>query len=82
MKVRFCEHNKGAFKTAKKLQESFHKLDVKVKDCIKKCGPCHKTPFAVVEGKTVCAIDREELFRKIVAELEEFKGKGDVSLLR
>jgi uncharacterized protein YuzB (UPF0349 family) len=76
MKVRFCEHNKGAFKSAKKLQEKYPKLDVKIKDCIKKCGPCHKTPFAVVEGKTVCAIDREELHRKIVAELDDLKVKG------
>jgi uncharacterized protein YuzB (UPF0349 family) len=70
MRIRLCEHNKGATKVYKKLKEAFPRMDVKMKDCIKKCGPCHKTMFAVVDGKTVCAIDAEELFKKIVAEME------------
>ena len=70
MKVRFCEYNKGANKVSRRLKETHPKLDVKTKDCIKKCGPCHKTPFAVVDGKTICAIDAEELYRKILAEKE------------
>lgn len=68
MKVRFCDHNKGSAKICKRLKESHPKMDVKMKDCIKKCGPCHKTPFAVVDGRTVCALDSEELYRKILAE--------------
>ncbi len=71
MKVRFCEHNKGKSKACKRLMKEFPKLDVKIKDCIKKCGPCHKNPFAVVDGKTVSAIDGDELYRKIVAEMEQ-----------
>lgn len=70
MKVRFCEHNKGATRVYKRLKESHPKMDVKMKDCIRKCGPCHKTPFAVVDGKTVCALDGDELYRKILAEKE------------
>jgi uncharacterized protein YuzB (UPF0349 family) len=70
MKVRFCEHNKGAAKICKRLKESYPKLDVKLKDCIKKCGPCHKTLFAVVDGKTISALDGDELVRKILAEKE------------
>jgi uncharacterized protein YuzB (UPF0349 family) len=69
MKVRFCEHNKGKTKVYKKLKENFPKLNVKITDCIKKCGPCHKVPFATVDGKTVCGIDGDDLYRKIVDEL-------------
>jgi len=69
MKVRFCEHNKGMSKVYKKLTSTFPKLDVKIKDCIKKCGPCHKTPFAVVDGKTVCGLDAEDLYTKIIKNL-------------
>lgn len=69
MKVRFCEHNKGKNKVYKKLRNNFPKLDVQIKDCIKKCGPCHKTPFAVVDGKTVCGIDSEDLYCKILKEI-------------
>ena len=62
MKVRFCDHNKGATKAYKRLKAERPKLDVKMKDCIKKCGPCHKTPFATVDGKTVCTDERKLRF--------------------
>ena len=71
MKVRFCEHNKGKGKVVKRLKESHPKLDMKIKDCIKKCGPCHKTPFATVDGKTVAGIDSDDLYRKILKEMGE-----------
>ncbi len=71
MKVRFCAHNKGKGKVVKRLRESHPKLDMKVKDCIKKCGPCHKTPFAAVNGKTVAGIDSDDLYRKILKEMGE-----------
>lgn len=71
MKVRFCEHNKGKTKVCRKLKDNFPALDVKVKDCIKKCGPCHKTPFAVVDGKTVCGIDADDLYAKILKEMNK-----------
>lgn len=71
MKVRFCEYNKGTGRVYKRLKEAFPRLDVKIRECIRKCGPCHKTPFAVVDGKTVCAIDGDELYRKIVAEMNQ-----------
>jgi uncharacterized protein YuzB (UPF0349 family) len=65
MKIRLCEHNKGAGKLFKRLRKEFPDDNVKIKDCIKKCGLCHKAPFAVVDGKPVCAIDSEELLSKI-----------------
>lgn len=71
MMVRFCMHNKGSTKVVSRLRENFPHLDVKVKDCVKKCGPCHKTPFAVVGGRTVCGIDGEDLYRKIVKFMSE-----------
>jgi uncharacterized protein YuzB (UPF0349 family) len=70
MKIRFCEHNKGKGKVYRKLKENHPELNVKIKDCLGRCGPCHKTPFALVDKKTVCAVDGEELYRKILAELE------------
>lgn len=69
MKVRFCKHNKVGSKLAKRFQESFPKASVKVKDCIGKCGLCHKAPFALVDGKPVAAIDGEELFARLVEEM-------------
>lgn len=80
MKVRFCEHNMGITRVCQRLKENFPRMDVKITDCIKKCGPCHKTPFAVVDGKIVCGIDGEELYRKIVKELERHNRKGPESL--
>jgi len=78
MKVRFCEHNKGKGKAIRRLEEEFPGLDMKVKNCIGQCGPCHKSPFAVVEGKIVRGIDGDDLYRKIVHEMEHAKkGKPD-----
>jgi uncharacterized protein YuzB (UPF0349 family) len=69
MKIRLCEHNKGAGKVFKRLKKEFPEANVKVKDCIKKCGLCHKTLFALVDGKPVCAIDAEELMSKVSSKL-------------
>ncbi len=65
MKIRFCEHNKGVGKALKKLKEEFPETNIKRKDCIEKCGFCKKSPFALVDGKPVYAIDSEELVVKI-----------------
>jgi uncharacterized protein YuzB (UPF0349 family) len=69
MKVRFCEHNKGMKKAVKRLRESQPGLDVKVKDCIGKCGLCHKSPFALVDGKPVAGLDGEDLYNKVMQEI-------------
>lgn len=73
MKVRFCKNNKGKSKVAKRLQEAYPDLNVKIKDCVKKCGPCKKGPFALVDGNTVRGEEGNDLYRNIVLALE---GKG------
>ena len=73
MKVRFCKHNKGKTKVATRLEEAYPDLNVKIKDCVKKCGPCKKGPMALVDGRTVRGEDGDELYRNIVLLLE---GKG------
>lgn len=69
MKIRFCENNKGTGKVCKKLKENYPDLDIKRKDCVKECGPCKKSPFALVKSEIVKADSGEELYDKIVAVL-------------
>jgi uncharacterized protein YuzB (UPF0349 family) len=69
MKVRFCENNKGTGKIFKQLKEKYPELNIKRKDCLKSCGPCKKSPIALVDGKAVTADDAEALYLKIVAAL-------------
>jgi uncharacterized protein YuzB (UPF0349 family) len=65
MKIRLCEHNKGAGKLFKLLKREYPDVNIKLKDCIKKCGLCHKNLFVTVEGKPVSAVDAEELMSRI-----------------
>lgn len=71
MKIRFCDNNKGAGKVLKKLKEHHPAIDAKRKDCIKKCGPCKKELFAVVDGETVKAESGEALYDKITAIIKK-----------
>lgn len=67
MKIRFCENNKGTGKIFKKLKENHPDWNIKKKECLKKCGPCGKSPVALVNGETIKAENGEELYNKIVA---------------
>ena len=69
MKIRFCENNKGSGKVRKRLKEEFPDLDLKKKECLKKCGICKREPFALVDGLLVSAESGEELYRKVVEHL-------------
>jgi len=71
MKIRFCEHNKGTGKVVKKLKVNYPDLNIKRKDCIKKCGPCKKAPFALLDGETITVDDGEELYSKIAELLKK-----------
>jgi uncharacterized protein YuzB (UPF0349 family) len=69
MKVRFCKNNKGKTKVAKRLLAAYPEVDVKIKECLKKCGPCKKGPYAVVDGNLVKGEDGDSLYRNIVRTL-------------
>ncbi|NVN99683.1 MAG: DUF1450 domain-containing protein [Geobacteraceae bacterium] len=71
MKIRFCENNKGAGKVLKKLKENHPAVDAKRKGCIKKCGPCKKELFAVIDGETVKAETGEKLYDKITEMIKK-----------
>ncbi|MSM40679.1 MAG: DUF1450 domain-containing protein [Geobacter sp.] len=69
MKIRFCGNNKGVKKIGARLKEEFPELDIKRKDCMKKCGVCKREPFALVDGLLVTAEEGEDLYQRIVAHL-------------
>ncbi|NJD90638.1 MAG: DUF1450 domain-containing protein [Geobacter sp.] len=69
MKIRFCDNNKGTGKVCKKLQEKYPSLNIKRKDCVKKCGPCKKGPFALMDGEVIKAESSDELYEVINAKL-------------
>ena len=71
MKIRFCEHNKGIGKVFKELKEKHPDVSIKRKDCLKKCGPCGKSPMALVDGETIKGDDGEELYGKITDLLKK-----------
>ena len=75
MKIRFCEHNKGKGKVFRRLREEFPDLNIKIKDCIKQCGPCSETPIATVDGKKIVARDGDRLYRKILEAIEQASKK-------
>jgi uncharacterized protein YuzB (UPF0349 family) len=82
MKIRFCKGNKGKNKVMQRLEEAYPDVNIKAKDCIKKCGPCKKGPMAVVDGKTVVGVDGDDLYTNIVMILENKAPKEDYSLSR
>lgn len=69
MKVRFCGNNKGVKKVVMRLREEFPELDIKRKDCMKKCGVCKREPFALVDGLLVTAEEGEDIYLRIVEHL-------------
>jgi uncharacterized protein YuzB (UPF0349 family) len=71
MKIRFCEHTKGKGKVYRRLKEEFPELNIKIKDCIKKCGACREMPMAAVDGKKVTARDGDDLYRKLVEIIKQ-----------
>jgi uncharacterized protein YuzB (UPF0349 family) len=71
MKVRFCDNNKGKGKVLRRLEEEHLDVDVKVKKCLGICGPCADQPVALVNGKKIKGKDGDDLYRRIVASLDE-----------
>jgi len=71
MKVRLCDKNKGKAKVAKRLAEEMPELDVKVKKCIDICDECSRTGIARVDGKKVVAKKDDDLYEKIVKNIDK-----------
>jgi len=65
MKIRLCEHNQGAEKLAKQLNEQFEGLNIKIKKCAKQCKTCKQEPFAVVDKQVIKATDSNVLLDQI-----------------
>ncbi len=70
MKIRLCEHNKGAEVFVQRLKEQFSDLDIKLKKCAKQCKICKKTPFAVIDKKPVITDDFNELYDYVLKQYE------------
>jgi uncharacterized protein YuzB (UPF0349 family) len=66
MKIRLCQHNKGAEQLVQRLQTEFSGLNIKLKKCVKQCKICKRQPFAVVAKQVVLASDTEQLYVDIV----------------
>lgn len=70
MKIRFCEHNKGTGKVYRALKAKYPGLNIKRKDCLKKCAQCKKSVFVLLNGKMVGADGGNGLYDKVVAVIE------------
>jgi len=62
MKIRFCEHNKGAAQLANRLQAQFSNLNIKITKCVKQCKVCKHQSFALVDKQPVISASSEELY--------------------
>ena len=70
MKIRFCENNEGSGAVCKRLRAEYPELDLKRKKCVKNCGICSSSLFALVAGNPIRGSSSEELYQKIVALLK------------
>lgn len=70
MKISFCGQNEGSAKVRKQLKKEFPDLNIKKKDCLKKCGPCKKMLFALIQGEMVRAAGSDELYHKIIVAMK------------
>ncbi len=75
MKIRLCEHNKGAEKLAQQLKEQFTDLNIKIKKCAKQCKSCKYEPFAVVDKNLIKASSSEELLAQLRTLIETPNGE-------
>jgi uncharacterized protein YuzB (UPF0349 family) len=71
MKVRFCENNEGSGAVYKRLKADFPDHNIKRKNCVKCCGICNSTLFAVVGGAPLRGKTSEDLYQKITDLLKE-----------
>lgn len=69
MKIRFCENNEGAGAVFKRLRAEYPELNLKRKKCLKKCGTCSSSLFALVDGQPLRGANSDDLYRQIAALL-------------
>ncbi|MDD2500566.1 MAG: DUF1450 domain-containing protein [Geobacter sp.] len=73
MKVRLCQHNKGAEQLVQRLQAEFVDMNIKLKRCVKQCKTCKNQPFALVAKKVVSASDAEQLYADLIGLFKQSK---------
>lgn len=79
MKIRFCQHNHGSGLLAQKLLAQRPDLDIKLKNCAKKCKTCKQQSFAVVDKQLVVAADDDALYGQLLAFIDrENSGLRDI----
>jgi len=70
MKIRFCENNEGSRVIFKRLIAECPELDIKRKKCVKNCGSCNSSLFALVDGMVLRGRNADELYLKVLELLE------------
>jgi len=65
MKIRFCENNDGSRVTFRRLLAECPELDIKRKKCLKNCGACKSSLFALVDGMVLRGKNPDELYLKV-----------------
>jgi len=70
MKIRFCGKNEGSAIVCKRLRAEYPELNIKRKECVKNCGVCSSSLFALVDGNPVRGRNSEELYRQLVVLLK------------
>lgn len=67
MIIRFCDNNQGAGRVCRRLVAEHPELDIQSCKCLKKCGICNCTLFALVNDEPVRGRTGDDLYRNIVA---------------
>jgi len=66
MKIRFCENNEGSRVIFKRLIAACPALDIKRKKCVKNCGTCNSSLFALADGMVLRGRSADELYQKVL----------------
>lgn len=72
--IEFCTNNMhhGTDKVMEKLEANLA-YDVIDYGCLGNCGQCYANPYALVNGEYVSAATAEELYVKIMKEIEAYE---------
>lgn len=70
--VKFCENNfsHGTDEIAERIENEFDDVAVLIEACLGHCGECAEGPFAMVNDEFVQADTTDELYERIVEQLE------------